>query len=392
MLAREVSVKLCLSGRYQEAVSKLSSPVADRKMTRNIAVTGGAGFIGRHLVARLARHEENKIWVFDNLHPQVHGPSAIPPRFPPSVTFINGDITRNDALHELLSSSQPELIYHLAAETGTSQSMDEVARYCEINVTGTARLLEAVRKTVGALRRFVLASSRAVYGEGQYRDLSNRRIVPPSRTLHSVASGNFEPVGINGEELRPMATSEDACAVPCSIYASTKLMQELLVCQATPGGGKATILRLQNVYGPGQSLRNPYTGVLSIFAHQLLGGKKLEIYEDGRITRDFIFVEDAARALELAGSVDLSHGTTINIGSGKPTTIREAAVELMKLFGKPTNSYKITGHFREGDVRYAVADTTLAAKLLGWAPEIGLDRGLDKLARWCEQEASYNLQ
>ena len=187
-------------------------------------------------------------------------------------------------------------------------------------------------------------------------------------------------------KLEPITTLEDAQPSPCSMQASTLLMQECQVTlSAANASWQATILRFQNVYGPGQSLNNPYTGVLSIFSSQILQNKKLNIYEDGNIVRDFIFIDDVARAVELATQARLPHGTTINIGSGEPTTILEVAKTLLNLHEKPENNYQITGDFRTGDIRHAVADISKANELLNWQPQVSLKQGLSALSFWCKK-------
>ncbi len=350
-------------------------------MSQRILITGGAGFIGSRLVRALA--SAHRVWVVDNLHPQIHGTDASSPRFPEGVDFIRGDVRDSECLTRALRAASPSVVYHLAAETGTGQSHDEIARYCDVNVNGTARLLEALRRDAPALERLVLASSRAVYGEGLYHDAAGNRLVPSPRAEAALRRGEFALTSGRGERLQPRPTDEATPPSPCSIYASTKLMQELLVTQAAAGASwRATILRLQNVYGPGQSLKNPYTGVLSIFCSQLLAGRALDIYEDGDIVRDFVFVDDVVAALVRALERDVPHGTVVNIGSGRETTILEAARVLIARLRAPEPSYRVSGKFRPGDIRYALADITRARELLGWSPQIDLQQGLAQLADW----------
>src|SRR3569833_2097837 len=312
----------------------------------NILITGGAGFSGSRLApALLATHSSSKIWVIDNLHPQVHGEAAAPPKFSGNVQFIFGDVADAAVLGAAVRRARPEVIYHLAAETGTGQSYDEPVRYCAVNVIGTANLIEAIRG-VNEVRRVVLATSRAVYGEGGYRDANGREFVGTPRRAKAMREGDFS-VPLPSDACLPakaMPTHAGLAPAPASIYASTKLMQEYLLTQAGQAARwRATLLRFQNVYGPGQSLRNPYTGVLSIFARQLLAGNDLVIYEDGRIARDFVYVDDAVEALVCAGSRDVPHGSIFDIGSGRAVTILEAARLLMKSLGRREDAYRITG-------------------------------------------------
>lgn len=353
-------------------------------MRERVLVTGGAGFIGSHLLPRLARAGHDLI-VFDNLHPQVHGPDAVCEDFPSGTTFVRADIRDREAIGRVVAQTNPDQIIHLAAETGTGQSWDEAHRYCDANVGGTAGLVEAVRRLPerpGARRRLVLASSRAVYGEGAYQDEAGRLVVPPARQPEDMRRGLFDPM-TGGAALRALPTPESAPTAPASIYASTKLMQEFVVTQALLGTPvEPIILRFQNVYGPGQSLRNPYTGVLSIFSGQILQGKDLEIYEDGKITRDFVYVEDVVEALMLALAAPTRPAGAINIGSGRATTILDAARELAAVLGAPGIPIAVSGQFRAGDVRHAVADIRMADSVLGWTPRTSLTDGLGRLADW----------
>lgn len=360
-----------------------------KDQVNRIFITGGAGFIGSRLVRALQQVNPSVfITVFDNLHPQIHGPDASDPKFEGNVRFIRGDVADKRELELAFDASRPELVYHLAAETGTGQSYDEPSRYCAVNVMGTTHLIEAIRKT-GGVRQVVLAASRAVYGEGAYLDAQGRYCSGLPRDAAAMGSGVFDvplPEGFQNPG-KPAPSSPLLAPSPASVYASTKLMQEYLLTQAGEGADwSATMLRFQNVYGPGQSLRNPYTGVLSIFSQQLLSGKCLEIFEDGLIARDFVFVQDVVDALVQAGSKDLPHGSTLDIGLGKAATILEASQILMNALGLPNNSYKITGAFRVGDIRHACADIAAAKNSLNWTPKVGLQDGLTQLAHWAREE------
>lgn len=354
---------------------------------QHILITGGAGFIGSRLAKALAAADRSaRIWVLDNLHPQVHGPDAPTPDLGPQVTFLKGDVADGAVVQAAVQASQPATVYHLAAETGTGQSYDEPARYCNVNVMGTTHLIEAMRK-VGTVRRVILSASRAVYGEGAYLDQNGRVCAGLPREAAALAQGRFDvplPPGFVGPG-KPAPSGFGLPPAPASVYASTKLMQEYLLTQAGEGAGwDATILRFQNVYGDGQSLRNPYTGVLSIFAQQLLEGKELAIFEDGDIARDFVYVDDVVDALVRAGQRQLPHGTVLDIGMGEAVTILEVARSLMKALGRPQDVYRVTGAFRVGDIRHACADIAVARQLLEWQPKVGVDEGLARLARWAQ--------
>lgn len=358
-------------------------------MTQRILITGGAGFIGSRLVKALLKEDASRtIWVYDNLHPQVHGADAAAPIFPTNVHFIKGDVADGPALAEAVKAADPEVVYHLAAETGTGQSYDEPSRYCSVNVLGTTHLIEALRKQ-NNVRKVILAASRAVYGEGGYADAHGVEYVGLPRQPETMNAGDFAVPMPTGAVLpaKPIASHAGLPPAPASVYASTKLMQEYLLVQAGDGAPwDATILRFQNVYGPGQSLRNPYTGVLSIFARQLLAGGELDIYEDGEIARDFVFVDDVVFSLVKAGSAEVAHGTIIDIGSGEPVSILEMARMLMRNLGVNDDSYKITGKFRIGDIRYACANITAAQVALNWSPQVSIQSGVEQLAEWAKVE------
>jgi dTDP-L-rhamnose 4-epimerase len=356
---------------------------------QHILITGGAGFIGSRLARLLAARDANaRIWVLDNMHPQVHGPNAADPDLGSQVHFLRGDVADASAVHGAVQASQPTVVYHLAAETGTGQSYDEPARYCNVNVMGTAHLIEAIR-TVDTVRRVVLSASRAVYGEGAYLDQNGRICTGLPREASSMSEGRFDvplPPTFIGPG-RPAPSRAGLPPAPASVYASTKLMQEYLLAQAGEGANwTATMLRFQNVYGDGQSLRNPYTGVLSIFAQQLLEGKELAIFEDGDIARDFVYVDDVVDSLVRAGEKALPHGTVLDIGMGHAVTILEVAKSLMKALGRSQDAYTINGAFRVGDIRHACADIEAARKLLDWQPKVSVEEGLTRLARWAKSQ------
>ncbi|KDD66080.1 dTDP-L-rhamnose 4-epimerase [Pseudomonas sp. BT76 TE3572] len=358
-------------------------------MTKRIFITGGAGFIGSRLVKALLKNDPSQhIWVFDNLHPQVHGPDAVEPVFPKNVHFIRGDVADAQHLLAAVRESDPELVYHLAAETGTGQSYDEPTRYCAVNILGTTHLIEALRGQAN-VRRVVLAASRAVYGEGGYVDAAGVEFVGLPREPESMAKGDFSVPLAKSACLpaKPAPSHAGLAPAPASVYASTKLMQEYLLCQAGEGAPwDAVILRFQNVYGPGQSLRNPYTGVLSIFARQLLSGGELAIFEDGDIARDFAFVDDIVDALVQSSLNVIAHGTILDIGSGESITILEMARMLMRALDVSDEAYKITGEFRIGDIRYACADITAAKKVMNWHPQVSIQAGVERLADWAKSE------
>lgn len=351
-------------------------------------VTGGAGFIGSHLVPALAG-DGHAVRVLDTLSPQVHG--DLPAGLGwlagrPGVEVHRGSVTEEADLRRALDGATR--VVHLAAETGTGQSMYEIERYARTNVAGTALLMHLLANERGlGVERVVLASSRSVYGEGAYEAPDGARLTPPPRSAEALRAAAWEPVRpTDGAPLRAVPTREDDPTAPASIYAATKLAQEDLVrigC-ASLGIGWA-ILRLQNVYGEGQSLQNPYTGLLSILSTRIRRGLDLPIYEDGRATRDFVHVSDVVAAMRAALAAPRAPDSTLNVGSGEGTTIREAAQALSRAMGAPDRAH-VTGQYRLGDIRHNRADIGRLAAVLGVAPVVDLPSGLARLAAWVAGE------
>ncbi len=342
-----------------------------------VLITGGAGFIGSRLAAALVSRGADVV-IFDNLHPQVHGDS---PNLSFAAPLWREDIRDPAAVHRIVRDFSPEVVFHLAAETGTGQSADEPARYCEVNVLGTAHLVEALRRSARPPRRIVLAATRAVYGEGAYRDADGIVVVPAPRKSEDMALGKFGFEEAGGHRLEPIPTKESTPVAPGSIYGSTKLMQEYLITQSI-GEWDTVILRLQNVYGPGQSLLNPYTGVLSIFCQQLLAGKGISIYEDGQIVRDFVYVDDVVDAFVAAGESSRASSQLINIGSGAPVKIIDVARMILRNLSVEESVMTVTGQFRPGDIRHALADVARARDCLNWQPIVDVQEGIARLTRW----------
>lgn len=354
---------------------------------QSVLITGGAGFIGSRLAIALSG--QYRVTVFDNFNPQAH--DAVPQTrmrlARHGVDVIAGDIRNPKDVAAAVARTQPHLIYHLAAETGTGQSFFKPAHYVDVNVMGTAHLIDAVRRHAPDLPRLILAGSRSVYGEGACLDTFGQPAVAMDRRPDDLARGTYHPRDRNGDPLRPVPSDSTCPVAPASVYASTKLMQEYLLSQAFWGTlTQVGILRLQNVYGPGQSLNNPYTGVLSIFCRQIQEGAPLNIFEDGLITRDFILVDDVVRAFAMMGSVPLMPQDILDIGAGQGTTILDVARKLLSYLGAPPDHLIVSGAFRPGDIRHAVADTSRAAALLGWVPESSLDDGLASLAAWSRDQ------
>ena len=354
-----------------------------------VLITGGLGFIGRH-VAELLVGQGRQVLLFDNLSPQTHG--AVPRIAAdglighPWVEIYRGDVRQPADWEKVL----PEVRYviHMAAETGTAQSMCEISHYTETNVGGTAALLNYLANRKHKIAKIILGSSRSVYGEGAYRCAQCGLVYPPMRCEDRLGSGQWDPLcpGCGGGSIEAAATPEDAKLAPASIYAATKLAQEDLVRIATRALGiPAVIFRMQNVYGEGQSLKSPYTGILSIFSNQLRLGKTLTLYEDGQESKDFVHVSDVARTVALALNADAADGYTLNVGSGCATTIGEVASLLGERFGSTTDPV-ISGQYRLGDIRHAIADLTTIQARLGFEPLISLEEGLDRFAEWVKTQ------
>lgn len=356
---------------------------------KSVLVTGGAGFIGSHLVPKLLKLGF-RVRVLDPLIVQVHGtlPTDLEWLNQENVEFIRGSVSSaSDWTKALLNV---DAVIHLAAETGTGQSMYEVARYNEVNSQGTALMFEALSKLPELrVKRIILSSSRSVYGEGAYINpaIGDVRVCPLARTGEALSKGEWEPVcSETGAKLKLVSTLETDQIAPSSIYAATKYAQEDLVrigCQSMGIG--YGIFRLQNVYGERQSLNNPYTGILSIFSTKIRRGSELPLFEDGEESRDFVHVDDVTDALLRGLTIDKSINSVVNVGSGIATSVREVAEELSRAFGREPNVV-VTGQFRIGDIRHNYADISRLNKLLGITPKVSLKEGLGRFADWVKQQ------
>jgi dTDP-L-rhamnose 4-epimerase len=343
-----------------------------------VLVTGGAGFIGRAVCGELQRRG-NVVRVLDSFIAQVHGKDASPRGLSSDVEFIRGDVRDGDIVSRALRGV--DSVIHLAAEVGVGQSMYEVERYTSTNDVGTAVLFE--RLIADPVRRVVTASSMSIYGEGLYRDSHGTLVEDAQRGTLVEGQRVWDPVDDRGLPLTPVATPEWKRPSLASIYALNKYVQERTThILGQPYGMETVCLRLFNVYGPGQALSNPYTGVLAIFASRLLNGQPPLIFEDGEQRRDFIHVNDVARAFADALVLPQAAGGTFNIGSGLDMSVSQVATELAGAMGKSSIEPRVLGQARTGDIRHCFCDTSLARLSLGFEARENFRLRLAELAEW----------
>jgi dTDP-L-rhamnose 4-epimerase len=347
----------------------------------NVLVTGGAGFIGCALSHQMAAHADRWV-VLDNMHPQVHSEPGRPADLHPAAELVMGDVTDATAWDSLLSDFQPDVVVHLAAETGTAQSLDEASRHSRVNVVGTTEMTDAFGRSGTLPKHVVLSSSRAVYGEGRWQKESGEIYQPGQRSHSQFESAQWDFTG--GRSLP--SSAETTNAAPTSVYGATKLAQEHIL---TAWGGArdvpVSVLRLQNVYGPGQSLINSYTGIVSLFSQWAREGKTIPLYEDGQIVRDFVYIDDVATAFRaVIEKGPVAGRPTLDIGSGRATTIEEMAVVIADYYGAPRPV--VNGRYRDGDVRSASASIEAALDHLGWKARWSLTDGIAALQQWIVSE------
>ncbi|MGD1237829.1 NAD-dependent epimerase/dehydratase family protein [Mycobacterium seoulense] len=346
-------------------------------------ITGGAGFIGTLLSRRLVEAGYD-VAVMDVLLPQVHGERPTL-KLAPSVRLFTGDVTHAPDFDAVLRLFRPSQIVHLAAETGTAQSLSQATRHGSVNVVGTTQLLDALSRFELVPDQLVLASSRAVYGEGAWQS-GTHIFYPRPRSHAQLLAGAWDPVGPTGEAAVPIPNrAGETEPRPTNIYGATKLAQEhLLAAWTAAHDTKLSVLRLQNAYGPGQSLNNPYTGVVPFFARLSREKRPSEVYEDGRIVRDLVYIDDVVDALFAAVQRPAAESRCVDIGSGSGITIHELARKIAAIFDAPEPI--VVPKFRDGDIRAASCSIEPASNELDWRPKWALDDGLRALVEWIGEQ------
>ena len=327
---------------------------------KNVLITGGAGFIGSNLALKLIS-KGYAVTVLDNLSPQIHGdnPEETSPLYlsiKDKVKFIHGTVTNKEDWEEALKDQ--DAIVHYAAETGTGQSMYEVEKYVDVNINGTALMLNLLVNGAYNIKKVVVASSRSIYGEGKYISKELGAVYPTQRTAEFMDGKDFEVKYPGSSALTLVGTDEESKIHPSSVYGITKQNQEQMVLTVCPTIGIAGVaFRYQNVYGPGQSLKNPYTGILSIFSTQIKNSNDINIFEDGKESRDFVYIDDVVDATILGLEKDEANNQVFNVGTGVAVDVLTVAKELVKNYGVNV-SINVSGNYRLGDIRHNYADLT----------------------------------
>lgn len=352
---------------------------------KNILITGGAGFIGSNLALKLIS-KGYVVTVLDNLSPQIHGenPKETSPLFlsiRDKVKFIEGTVTSRKDWEKAIEGQ--DAIVHYAAETGTGQSMYCIEKYAEVNMQGTAIMLDILANDkTHQVKKVVVASSRSIYGEGKYRHPELGIVYPTERKEKDMLAGDFEVKYHDDQILELLATSEDSKIHPSSVYGITKQNQEQMVMTVCPTIGIAPVaFRYQNVYGAGQSLSNPYTGILSIFSTQIKNGNGINIFEDGKESRDFVFIDDVVDATIFGIEKEEANNQVFNVGTGVATDVITVAESLSKNYGVEV-PITISGNYRLGDIRHNFADLTKISSTLGFEPKFTFEQGLKKFTDW----------
>jgi len=359
----------------------------------NILVTGGAGFIGSNLVLKLINKGYN-VRVLDSLSKQIHGEntenSILFNLIKGKVEFIKGDVRNIDIWNSALANI--DIVVHLAAETGTGQSMYEIKKYTDINVNGTACLLDYITNKKNSVKKIIVASSRAIYGEGKYQCNKHGVVYPLTREDSDMAKGDFEvKCPICNQNVLILPTDEESKIHPTSVYGITKQIQEELIlvcCKAL--GIPAISFRYQNVYGPGQSLQNPYTGILSIFSTCLIKNKPINIFEDGKESRDFVYIDDVVNVTIKGIESETNSCMTVNVGTGMFIDVLTVAETLKKLYNSQSEII-ISGNYRIGDIRHNYADISILKEKMDYKPVVGFQEGIKYFSDWVKTQDINNI-
>lgn len=356
---------------------------------KKVLITGGAGFIGSNLALKLLK-EGYEVVVLDNLSEQIHGnnpnKSYTYSLIKDKVKFIKGNVKDRSAWDEALTSDI-ELIIHLAAETGTGQSMYEIEKYIDTNIKGTAILLDKIVNEKLNVKKLIVASSRAIYGEGKFYCEEHGIVYPESRKDEDMKNGDFNvKCPICEKNVKMELTDEESKSHPTSVYGYTKKAQEeLSILVGKSINLPVVAFRFQNVYGPGQSLKNPYTGILSIFSTQIKNGNDINIFEDGKETRDFVYIDDITDAIILSIDNDEANYQVFNVGSGEKLDVLTIANVLKEKYNSNVN-IKISGNYRLGDIKDNQADLTKIHKILGYEPKVDFKTGISNFVDWVEKQ------
>jgi dTDP-L-rhamnose 4-epimerase len=355
---------------------------------RRILITGGAGFIGSNLALSLLK-KGYLVTVLDNLSEQIHGENAdtsfLYKSIADKVIFIKGDVRNRKDWEKALIGQ--DAVIHLAAETGTGQSMYEIYKYSSVNIGGTALFLDILANSQHGIKKIIVASSRAIYGEGRYYCSTHGEVYPLTRNEKDLANGYFEcKCPVCEKNINLLSTHEESKIQPQSVYAVTKYNQEqLFLLTGKSLNIPAVAFRYQNVYGPGQSLSNPYTGILSIFSTQIKNGKSINIFEDGKESRDFVYIDDVVNATILGLENENANFNVYNVGTGNQTDVLHIADTLVNLY-QSNVQVTITGNFRLGDIRHNYADMTKIRKDLNFTPEYQFEAGISKFIEWVNSQ------
>ena len=348
---------------------------------KNILITGGAGFIGSNLSLKLIEKAYN-ITVLDNLSPQIHAEnSPLYNSIKDKVRFIKGTVLSYDDWKNALENI--DVVVHLAAETGTGQSMYEIEKYTDVNIKGTSIFLDILANEKHSVKKMIIASSRAIYGEGKYECSSCGIVYPNERKDEDMAKGDFAVKCPDcGIDAKLLATDENSKIHPSSIYGITKQVQEqMFMVMGKTLNIPAVAFRYQNVYGAGQSLSNPYTGILSIFSTRIKNGNDINIFEDGKESRDFVYIDDVIDATILGIEKDEANYEVFNVGLGLAIDVNTVANTLVKEY-KSNSKISISGNYRLGDIKDNYADLRKIHSKLAFTPKISFEEGIQRFTKW----------